>query len=61
MRTFYFQPIFGVIIGWLLGWGIRKIISVISFFIFLTICFSFFDVQRYWEVNEKREKKSVQI
>jgi hypothetical protein len=60
MRTLYFQPPIVLVFGRLWGWGIGKVLGTVSIFVFMVIFYSFFDVLRCWELNEKREKKSVQ-
>jgi hypothetical protein len=59
-RVLYFQPLIVLLAGWILEWGINKIVGIISFLTLLSICDSFFRSLRQWELNKKEEKPSVQ-
>ena len=59
-RVLYFQPLVLLLVGWILGWGVNKIIGVVSFLNFITICASFFRALRLWELNEKEYRASLQ-
>ncbi len=59
-RSLYFQPFLVLLVGWILGWGTTKIISIVSFINFVTICASFFRALRLWELNGKKHKASLQ-
>lgn len=59
-RVLYFQPLLVLLVGWILAWGVNKIIGVVSFLNFITICASFFRALRLWELNEKEHRASLQ-
>jgi hypothetical protein len=59
-RVLYFQPLIVLLVGWILGWGIGKIVRIISLLTFVSICASFLGALRQWELNEKEEKISMQ-
>ena len=54
-KVLYFQPFLALLIGWILGWSVNRIVGVVSFINFITICFSFFLALRQWELNEKEQ------
>jgi hypothetical protein len=57
----YFQPLIVLLAGWILDWGLNRIVGIISVLTFVSICASCFRAFRQWELNEKEEKKvSVQ-
>ena len=53
-RVLYFQPLLGLLVGWILGWDVNRIISVLSFLNFVTVCTSFFLALRQWELSKKK-------
>lgn len=59
-RVLYFQPLLGLLVGWILGWDVNRIISVLSFLNFITVCTSFFLALRQWELSKKKHTASLQ-
>jgi Na+/melibiose symporter-like transporter len=59
-RVLYFQPLLVLLIGWILGWGVNRIVGIVSFLNFVTVCASFFRGLRLWELNEKEHRASLQ-
>ena len=59
-RALYFQPLLGLLVGWILGWDVNRIISVLSFLNFITICASFFGALKQWELSKKKHTASLQ-
>lgn len=55
-RVLFLHPLIGLLVGWILDWGVAGIIRVISAITFITICASFFGALRQWELNEKKER-----
>jgi hypothetical protein len=53
-RVLYFQPLIGLLVGWILGWDVNRIISVVSFLNFLTVCVSFFGALKQRELSKKK-------
>jgi hypothetical protein len=60
-QVLYFQPLVVLISGWIMSWGIQRIILIISFMTFASICASFFKALRQWEINEKSENASSSV
>lgn len=56
----YFQPLLGLLMGWILGWDVNRIISVLSVVNFITICASFFGALKQWELSKKKHTASLQ-
>ena len=59
-RALYFQPLLGLLVGWILGWDVNRIISVLSFLNFITVCASFFGALKQWELSKKKHTASLQ-
>lgn len=59
-RVLYFQPLIALVAGWILDWGINKIVGIISVLTFISIAASFFRAFKQWELNEKADKASMQ-
>lgn len=59
-RVLIFQPLFGLLVGWILGWDVNRIISVLSVLVFITVCGSFFLALRQWELSKKKHTASLQ-
>jgi hypothetical protein len=52
-RVLSIQPLLVLLIGWIMAWGVNRIIGVVSFLNLLTVCASFFRALRLSELNEK--------
>jgi|ERR1041384_4989596 hypothetical protein len=59
-RVLYFQPLLGLLMGWILGWDVNRIISVLSVVNFITVCASFFGALKQWELSKKKHTASLQ-
>jgi hypothetical protein len=52
-RVLAVQPLLVLLVGWVLGWGVNRIVGVVSIINFVTACASFFHGLRQWELNER--------
>ena len=59
-RVLYFQPLLGLLVGWILGWDVNRIISVLSVLNFITLCASLFGALKQWELSKKKHAASLQ-
>ena len=59
-RVLYFQPFAVLLVGWILGWTVNRIVGVVSILNFITVFASFFRALRLWELNEKEHRASLQ-
>lgn len=59
-RVLYYQPFLVLLIGWIMGWDVNRIVAVVSFLNLVTVCASFFRALRQWELREKEHKASLQ-
>ena len=59
-RVFYLHPLMLVIVGWILGWSVNKIVGVVSIINLANICGSFFHALKLWELFEKKHQASSQ-
>ena len=59
-RVLYFQPLIVLVAGWILNWGINKIVGIISVLTFISIAASLFRAFKQWELNEKADRASIQ-
>lgn len=59
-RALYFQPLVGMFVGWILGWDVNRIISVVSFLILITVCVSLLAALRQRELSKKKQTVSSQ-
>ena len=55
-RALYLYPLMLIIVGWILGWSVNKIIGVVSIINLVNICGSFFHALKLWELVEKKHK-----
>lgn len=60
-RVLYFQPFLVLLIGWILGWDVNRIVGVVSVLNFVTVFASFFRALKLSESNGKGHGASPQM